>query len=129
MPELQWDKRELLEHIGVEPELWGEDESYTYQVVRRGLWLVLHVWPRRSAVYASVLRSGKSELATIGVVVRGQVRRRTEHWGDFLDFPDCVVIPERYYSTEFPDAWDRDKYPDTIHLSIRVNPDVQVILR
>jgi hypothetical protein len=126
--ELQWDPADFLLHFGVQPEVWQDGESYAYQVRRKGACLMLHVWPHRSAVYPAILVGDKTIL-TLGVIVRSPVRRRTEHWGEFLDFPDCVVIPKRHFHGAYSEAWDGERDLDGITLSIRVTPNIEVMLQ
>ena len=125
MPELQWDSQEFLEVLGEPSHLEEYGCSYSYSLARDGLSLLLTLWPYESVVHLSLYREG-DERPIIGfaLVIRGGVRRRREKWGEWLEFSDCVIVPDCFYYLKAEGAFDT--VAPGLAVELAVTPDLRI---
>ena len=127
MPALDWDPQDFMECLGAVPEIGDDDPSYHYAVTQAGITLELLLWPHESVLFLSLRpENQKKELISFTVVVRGPVRYRKEKWGEYLIFPCCVLVPERWYNFQWDEVFDQRKYPQGVDMELYVYPAIRV---
>jgi len=131
MPELDWEPLDFLQCLGAAPETnegdidW--DGDWVYEVKQSGTILKLVIWPYDSVVAVSLMLDDQAKPVTsFTVVIRRPVHYKNEKWGEYLVFPECVIVPSRYYSSQYNHVFDKDKYPQRVDMELSVYPTIRV---
>jgi hypothetical protein len=98
MPHLEWNETDFLECFAVEPTVDEYGISFSYEVERDGLRLLLTVWLYESVVQASLFRGSRDiALFTCAAYVRGVSRFVNDQRGRYLEFENCIIAPNRFW--------------------------------
>lgn len=129
MPQLEWDEQDFLQYLAVIPEVEDYEVSHTYRVTQGGIALQLTLWQLESMVQVSLYREGAVEpMTSFGLAVRGPVRYRSEKWGEYLEFHDCVLVAGRFSYIQMGDLFDEGRYPRGLRMLLSVYPEIQAKL-
>ena len=127
-PELRWDETDFLDCLEVFPEI-DEDFylSYVYKVTKLGMVLTVVVWPLESLVSMSLRQQEmQASLIEVALCVRGSVRYIKDKRGDYLEFPDCVFLPNITSPQLVEDAFDRTISSCGATLQLAIKPHIQI---
>lgn len=125
MPELQWDELDFLECLEVVPQVEEYGISYSYEVHRDSLRLLVTVWPMESAVQWTLWQASiETPLLDFALFVRGAVRHINDKRGEYLEFQDCVVAPNRFWQIEAGDVFDSGNFAG-LTAEIGVKPHIR----
>ena len=127
MPELDWEPLDFLQCLGAAPETNEWDTDLVYEVKQSGVTLELVIWPNESVVAVSLTLDNQNKpMTSFTVVVRGPVLYKNEKWGEYLVFTECVIVPSRYYHSQWSHVFDKDKHPDRVDMELSVYPTVRI---
>lgn len=127
MPQLQWDAQDFLECLAVLPEIGEYNECHSYTIEEHGLTLLLTLWQYESVIQITFHHEGQEKpVLSFALVVRGQVSRKIEPWGDYLLLEDCISVPDRFYYLNWVDVFDRERYPYIQDVWIVPYPEVRI---
>jgi hypothetical protein len=125
--ELTWDKTDFLVCLGVLPEIEDYETSFLYRVERLDLVLSIVMRPYESIVELQLQRTG-SKLNLLDLVflsTGGNVVYKCEKWGNYLQFPDCRVVTNRFYDRSERGVMSFDRQT-SIDIEIAVDPDIRI---
>jgi|SRR5579884_112708 len=127
MPELQWDERDFLECLETVPDGKEYGVSYSYDLTRAGHRLLVTVWPFESIVQLT-LWSEKMEtpLIEFSLFVRGAVRHVNYRRGEYLEFQDSIVAPDRFWHMKAGDMFNQDRFACGVTLQLSIKPSIRL---
>jgi hypothetical protein len=127
MPQLKWNQYDFVECLGVVPKVGDYETEYIFEAENDGLRVLINVWPSESIVQISLFRDGSADYVTsFGLAVRGEVRFINDKRGSYLEFVQCVVVPNRFYYFDMHSVFESDKYTDSLDFELRTSPDIQL---
>ena len=127
MPQLKWNQYDFVECLGAVPTVGGYETEFRFVVEQNELRLEVIVFPDESLVQVSLFRAGSDDyLTTFGLAVRGEVRFINDKRGAYLEFEQCVVVPNRFYYFDMRSVFAGDKYPDSVDFELHTSPDFQL---
>lgn len=129
MPELNWNKHDFVECLGVLYEISPYDNSYSFNVKNNSFSLKVNVIDYFSviAIYASVANN-EIPIFSIQFIVRDKVCFVSDKKISYLLFKDCVLITNDFYSVEDykKKVFDNDKFPKYLNFELHTFPEVQL---
>jgi hypothetical protein len=127
MPQLDWDEQEVLEYLVVLPEVEEYETSHRYTLGADGLSLRVTIWQWESAVQLTLSRDGTAEeITNFALIVRDRIRYRNEKWGEYLEFKDCVLSPDRFFHIYVGDVFDRGLFSKGLLVKLFVRPTIRI---
>jgi hypothetical protein len=97
MPELSWDETEILNFLGVVPEVEEYGVSYHYTLLQSPHRLELTIWPMRSDIYVSLYSEGSEQpLVDLKLLACSGVRAVRDKRGSFAEFGAGNIFSGRY---------------------------------
>ncbi|AYA38488.1 hypothetical protein D3Y59_16395 [Hymenobacter oligotrophus] len=91
--QLQWDELDLLQGLEVIPTEYDDGAGVQYRVEKQGLVLLISLWPATGVVDVTLTHpAADAILLDLRVAVRGTVRYNNDKRGEYLEFPDCVLV-------------------------------------
>jgi len=125
MPQLRWNKVDVLECLGVLPEVEEYETKFEYAVTRDGLVLLITVVPYESVVELRLRRADSSEdILALAVLVLGEIEYKREKAGDFLQMLGSRIVVSRFYYTREGD--EAILKSPAVDVELRVDPDIRV---
>lgn len=126
MPYLQWDELDFLECLEVVPE--EEDGiSYTYDVQRGDFRLLVTVWSLESVIECTLWQKEvEASLFDFALFVRGRVRHINDKRGEYLEFQDSIVVPDRFWYVEAGDLFSPERFALSVTLELRIKPSISL---
>src|SRR5687767_13037886 len=110
MPELKWNEYEVIECLGVLPEIDDYNIGHHFKIERNGLILEMSIWQYESLIAISLYQTGnKNPFITFWFVVRDEIRYINDKRGYFLEFNNLLVVKKRSYYIEEGDVFDESK--------------------
>ncbi|AHJ99141.1 hypothetical protein [Hymenobacter swuensis] len=104
MRQLQWEELDLVQGLEVVPGEIGNG-GQQFEVEQDGLCLLLTLWPEDSVVDVTLYqRKTRAVLLDFTVAVRGRIRYNNDQRGQYLEFPDCVLVSRISFSREQDEA-------------------------
>ena len=98
MAELKWDKTDFLECFGVLPETEEYETYFGYRIERHGLILLVTVRPYEGVIDLRLRRdNAEADVINFSLIVGGKVEYKRYKARDFLLFPACRVVADRFY--------------------------------
>lgn len=118
--QLQWDELDLLQGLEVVPTE-NENGGQHFAVERDGLKLLVTLWPQASVVDLTLFqRATQAVLLDCTVAVRGRIRYNNDERGQYLEFPDCVLVSRISFSVEQDEAaFNPNTFGRPLLLSVR----------
>lgn len=102
--QLQWDELDLLQGLEVVPTD-NDNGGLHFDVEHQGLRLLVTLWPEAGVVDVTLLQvATKAILLDFTVAVRGRIRYNNDQRGQYLEFPDCVLVSRISFSLEQDEA-------------------------
>ncbi|GAB3234281.1 hypothetical protein GCM10027346_23020 [Hymenobacter seoulensis] len=102
--ELHWDELDFLQGLEVVPTE-NNNGGIHFSVDRQGLRLLVTLWPQAGVVDVTLLQvTSKAILLDFTVAVRGRIRYNNDKRGEYLEFPDSVLVSRISFSTEQDEA-------------------------
>jgi hypothetical protein len=99
--QLQWDELDMLQGLEVIPVVYQDGTGQQYRVEKDGLLLLLSLWPANGIVDVTLTQPATAAiLFDVRVAVRGAVRYNNDKRGEYLEFPDCVLISRLGFGEE-----------------------------
>jgi hypothetical protein len=127
MPNLQWDELDFLECLEVVPEVEEDGISYTYDVQRGDFRLLVTVRPLESVVECTLWQQEvEASLFDFDVYVRGRVRHINDKRGEYLEFQDSIVVPDRFWYVEAGDLFSPERFALSVTLALRIKPSISL---
>jgi len=128
MPELNWNELEVMECLAVLPESEDGEVSPTYFLNDGFLALLITFWQFESVAEFTLSRMMSEEVVTnFALIVRDGVYYRNEKWGESLRFQDCILAPDRFYSTDIGNIFDPKLHPQGIDMELFVRPTIRLL--
>lgn len=104
MRQLQWEELDLVQGLEVVPGEIGNG-GQQFEVKQEDLCLLLTLWPEGSVVDVTLYqRQTRAVLLDFTVAVRGRIRYNNDQRGQYLEFPDCVLVSRISFSREQDEA-------------------------
>ncbi len=127
MPELQWDDLDFLECLETVPEVEEYGISSSYNVIRGGHRLMVTVWPYESVVQLTLWSEQvESPLVELALFVRGAVGHIHDQRGEYLEFPDCIVAPNRFWYLQAGDVFDHGRFAYGVTIQLSIKPGIRL---
>ena len=127
MPDFQWDQLDFLECLEVAPEVKEFSTSYTYDIHKGGFRLLLTVWPLESVVALTLWpEQTDAPLFDFALFVRGKVRHINDKRGEYLEFPDSIFAPNRFWYMEAGDLFSHERFAIGVTLELRIKPSLSL---
>ncbi|MCA8831668.1 hypothetical protein [Hymenobacter pini] len=125
MRQLQWDELDLLQGLEVIPTE-NDNGGLHFEVAEAGLKLLVTLWPHAGVVDVTLLQqASKSILLDFTVAVRGRIRYNNDKRGQYLEFPDCVLVSRISFSLEQDEAaFSANTFGRSMLLAVRPHPSV-----
>lgn len=102
--ELQWEELDLLQALEMVP-VDNDNGGVECRVDQHNLTLHLTLWPHAGVVDLTLVeQSSKAVLLDFTVAVRGRIRYNNDKRGQYLEFPDCVLVSRISVSSEQDEA-------------------------
>lgn len=125
MPELKWNEHEVIECLGVLPEIEYYETGHHFKVEKDGLTLVLSIWQYDSLFEISLYQFGKdSPFINFHLYVRDEVKFINDKRGYYLSFQDCAFV-----SSEYPLAsinFTSDERFKNLTMELAVEPQIKI---
>lgn len=127
MPKLEWNELEFLAFFAVEPTVEDYRVSRSYQLERDGLRLLFTLWELESVIQVSLFR-GQAEdaLFAFAAYVRGEARIINDMRCNYIDFEDCIIAPNRFWSNQTGDPFDQARSPFSVTIRLAIDPDIRI---
>lgn len=125
MPQLDWDETDFMECLEVIPTVEDYEVKHVYEVNKDGLSLLVCVWQLESVVGLSLRQHDGDELLTeFALFVRGAVRYVNDKRGEYLEFSDVVVAPNRFSFSG--SAFDKTRLSHGLVIHLQAKPHIQI---
>lgn len=125
MLELQWNETDFLRCLEVEPQIEEYETRYTYRVEKDGLILEINVHPHENVIGVSLAKSGHT-FVKLWLLVNYEVQYINDKRGEYLECFNCVLIPSRFYQTNYGRDIDKGNFLQGINFRIRVKPEISL---
>ena len=128
MPQLKWDELSFLEYLEIEPVVEDYETSHCYEIVNDGLRLQVKVWQFESVVGLCLSRENNQEpIIDFVCFVRGEIRCLSDKRGEFIEFNDCILAPNRFWYQSVGDIFDQERFPAGQTVKLQVKPDISIV--
>lgn len=129
MSQLQYDPLEFLEFFGVMPETDEYDPIAIYVISSREITLTCAVCDWNSTVSLSLQREGAEKpLISFALFVGGEVRRRQEKWGDYLEFKHCLLCPYPFWAVTEHEELAMRQFAQRVNFELYLRPDIRITI-
>ncbi|WP_426493160.1 hypothetical protein [Hymenobacter sp. 102] len=125
MRQLQWDELDLLQGLEVVPTE-NDNGGLQFEVTEAGLKLLVTLWPHAGVVDVTLVHQAtRAILLDFTVAVRGRIRYNNDKRGQYLEFPDCVLVSRISFSLEQDEAaFNPNTFGRPMLLAVRPYPSV-----
>ena len=125
MPELKWNDYEVIECLGVLPEIDDYSTGHHFKVEKSGLMLEMSIWQYESLIAISLYQTiSEKPFITLWFVVRDKIRYINDKRGSFLEFTDFLIVKNRAYYIEEGDVFVESKFPMKLNLELTIEPEI-----
>lgn len=129
MPQLDWDELDFLTFFAVIPAIEEHAVAHSYELERNGLRFLFTLWQHESVIQLSLFRGKNHDpLVTFTAYVRGKAHCIDDKRGKYIDFDDCVIVPNRFWHFQAIDVFDRMLFPAAVTIRLIIDPDIQINL-
>lgn len=127
MPQLKWNEYEVIECLGVLPEVDDYNTKHHFKVEKNGLILEISIWQYESLLAISLYQTeNEMPFITLWFVVRDKIRYVNYKRGSFLEFADFLLVKNRGYYIEEGDVFVKSKFPLKLNLELTVEPEISI---
>ena len=118
---------EVIECLAVLLEIEDDEISYTYFLNDGLLALLITFWQDESVIQFTLSRFETEEVITsFALAIRDGVYYRNEKYGEFLQFRDCLLTPNRFYvAQDIRDVFDAGLHPNGIKMDLYARPTIR----
>lgn len=127
MPQLNWNENDLLECLEVSPQVSDYEVKHFYQVTQDDFVLAVSVWQHESLVVLSLCQEkSDAPLIEFALCVRRAVRYVHDKRGEYLEFGNCVVAPDRFAYQAVGNMFDETVFKPSLTVQLAVKPHIQI---
>ena len=128
MPELKWNEYEVIECLGVLPEI---DETWhrwhKFRVEKDGLVLKVEVCEFLNLIFVELSRISDTESLFYSLFfVGGEVKYKNEKNLTWLKLNNCIIVLEEFTYSDNDNVFDKIKFPNDINFEIYTFPKIQL---